>query len=63
MASDLERTLIADYELLVEEIIAGLDQDRHGLAVELASLPEQIRGYGHIKAAHLATAKAREADR
>ena len=58
----LERTLIADYERLVEEIIAGLDQDRHRLAVELASLPEQIRGYGHIKTAHLATAKAREAE-
>ena len=57
----LERTLIADYERLVDEIIAGLDQDRHGVAVELASLPEQIRGYGHIKTAHLATAREREA--
>jgi indolepyruvate ferredoxin oxidoreductase len=57
----LERTLIADYERLIDEIIAGLDRDRHGLAVELATLPEQIRGYGHIKTAHLAKAREREA--
>jgi indolepyruvate ferredoxin oxidoreductase len=30
-----------------------LDHDRHRLAVALASLPEQIRGYGHVKQAHL----------
>ena len=29
-------------------------------AVALASIPEQIRGYGHVKEAHLATAKQRE---
>ena len=30
--------------------------------VALASIPEQIRGYGHVKEAHLATAKKREAE-
>ncbi len=58
----LERQLIADYERLVDEIVGGLDQDRHGIAVELASMPEHIRGYGHIKAAHLAKARQREAE-
>jgi indolepyruvate ferredoxin oxidoreductase len=58
----LERQLITDYERLVDEILAGLDQDRHAIAVELASLPEQIRGYGHIKAAHLDKARQREAE-
>ena len=56
-----ERQLIRDYEGLVEELLSGLDQDNHGLAVELASLPEQVRGYGHVKEAHLKEAKAREA--
>ena len=56
-----ERQLIADYEALIEEILTGLDHDSHALAVELAAIPEQIRGYGHVKTAHLADAKAREA--
>ncbi|HKF62551.1 MAG TPA: indolepyruvate ferredoxin oxidoreductase family protein [Dongiaceae bacterium] len=49
----LERQLISDYEALVGEILEKLDHDRHRLAVALASLPEQIRGYGHIKQTHL----------
>ncbi len=57
-----ERRLIADYETLVEELIAGLGHDNHALAVELAAIPEKIRGFGHVKQAHLKTAKACEAD-
>ena len=45
----------------MENLLSGLDQDNHGLAVELASIPEQIRGYGHVKEAHLKDAKVREA--
>ena len=48
-----ERRLITDYEALIEEILGKLDHDRHRTAVALASLPEQIRGYGHVKQAHL----------
>ncbi|HWA46691.1 MAG TPA: DUF6537 domain-containing protein, partial [Dongiaceae bacterium] len=58
----LERRLIADYEALIEEIITRLDAGNHATAVALASIPEQIRGYGHVKEAHLATAKKREAE-
>ena len=57
-----ERRLIADYEALVAEVLDKLDHDRHPLAVELASIPEQIRGFGHVKDAHLKAAKAREAE-
>jgi indolepyruvate ferredoxin oxidoreductase len=57
-----ERQLIADYERTIEEVLAALSHDTHGLAVDIASIPEQIRGYGHIKEAHLARAKAREAE-
>jgi indolepyruvate ferredoxin oxidoreductase len=32
------------------------------LFVQLASIPEQIRGFGHVKDAHLAKARAAEAD-
>jgi indolepyruvate ferredoxin oxidoreductase len=54
-----ERRLIKDYEALVNEVLAELDHDRHRLAVALLSLPEQIRGYGHVKEAHLAKVEKR----
>ena len=56
-----ERRLIADYEATVQLLLDGLDDHRLALAVEIASIPEHIRGYGHVKEAHLEKAKAREA--
>ncbi|OEZ00730.1 MULTISPECIES: indolepyruvate ferredoxin oxidoreductase family protein [Stenotrophomonas] len=56
-----ERQLIADYEQTVALLLDGLSDDRVALAVEIASIPEHIRGYGHVKEAHLHKAKAREA--
>jgi len=58
----MERQLIADYAQVVEELLAGLDAGNADLAVEIASVPEHIRGYGHVKEAHLAKAKAKEAE-
>jgi indolepyruvate ferredoxin oxidoreductase len=57
-----ERALIGAYEQLVEELLAGLNEQNHGLAVELARIPEKIRGYGHVKERNLAEAKKREAE-
>ena len=57
-----ERQLIADYEATVEELLRGLSAERHSLAVEIASLPEDIRGFGPVKAESIAKAKAREAE-
>ncbi|MEL0081642.1 MAG: indolepyruvate ferredoxin oxidoreductase family protein, partial [Gammaproteobacteria bacterium] len=54
-----ERQLIRDYQQLVDEVLAGLNHDNHPLAVELLSLPEQIRGYGHVKEANLGEVKQR----
>jgi indolepyruvate ferredoxin oxidoreductase len=56
-----ERKLVADYEAMLEEILAALTPDNHHLAVGLASIPEKIRGFGHVKARHLTAAKAEEA--
>ncbi len=58
----MERRLITEYETLLDVLMAGLNAANHPLAVELASLPEQIRGYGHIKEANVARAKTREAE-
>jgi len=49
-----ERALIAEYRACIEELLAGLNPANHMAAVEIARLPEQIRGYGHVKARHLA---------
>ncbi len=57
-----ERRLIEEYRGVVEELLATLDAGRLALAVEIASVPEHIRGFGPVKARHLAEAKAREAE-
>ena len=44
-----ERALIAEYETTVAEMLALLSPATLATAVALASLPERIRGYGHIK--------------
>jgi len=54
-----ERALIQEYEQTVETLLVGLTRDNVALAVEIASLPEVIRGYGHIKAKSIAEARAR----
>jgi len=56
-----ERKLIADYEAMLDEILAKLTPDNHAAAVALAAIPEKIRGFGHVKQQHLAAAKADEA--
>jgi len=56
-----ERGLIADYEATLNELMARLSPENHALAVGIAAIPEKIRGFGHVKASHLAVAKADEA--
>jgi indolepyruvate ferredoxin oxidoreductase len=58
----MERQLIADYEAVVGELGGVLSVDNHALAVEIASLPEQIRGFGPIKQCNVERTRAREAE-
>lgn len=58
----MERALARDYVRLVEALLARLDGNNLAAVVEVADLPQKIRGYGHVKLAHLREAKAREAD-
>jgi indolepyruvate ferredoxin oxidoreductase len=57
-----ERALIADYEAMIASLIERLDSDNYDLAVQIASYPEQIRGYDTVKDAHLEKARARLAE-
>jgi len=44
-----ERRLIAWYRHMVEELLECVEPGNLSLAIEIASLPEQIRGYEEIK--------------
>jgi indolepyruvate ferredoxin oxidoreductase len=57
-----ERALIREYEALIDELLGGLTPENHSLAVKLASVPDDIRGYGHVKDAHLAKARRKQDD-
>jgi indolepyruvate ferredoxin oxidoreductase len=56
-----ERRLIGEYEATVAELLEHLDGENQKLAVEIASVPEHIRGFGHVKRRHLGEAKKKEA--
>jgi indolepyruvate ferredoxin oxidoreductase len=55
-----ERQLLADYELTLEKLTAGLTMERLLLAAKIASIPDQIRGFGHVKDAAMKEGKAEE---
>lgn len=56
----LERRLIEDYEHTLETLLAGLDHDNHAYAVEIAALPQKIRGFGPVKEAASEQVEARK---
>jgi indolepyruvate ferredoxin oxidoreductase len=55
-----EQRLIGAYLAVVDEILARLSPANHAAAVELAALPLEIRGFGHVKQESLARVKAKE---
>ncbi|MFS8036905.1 indolepyruvate ferredoxin oxidoreductase family protein [Xanthobacter sp. AM11] len=57
-----ERALIVAYEARMAQVLSRLDGSNHALAVAIASIPEKIRGFGHVKDRHLEAARAEEAD-
>jgi indolepyruvate ferredoxin oxidoreductase len=50
----VERELIGEYRTLIKGILAGLSQDTVAQAVQLAELPDMIRGYEDVKLANVA---------
>jgi indolepyruvate ferredoxin oxidoreductase len=58
----LERELITQYEARIDELLPQLRVDTLALASEIARLPLSMRGYGHVKIANIALARAREAE-
>ncbi|MGD9834189.1 MAG: indolepyruvate ferredoxin oxidoreductase family protein [Piscinibacter sp.] len=54
-----ERALIGEYRSCIEELLRTLSAANLAQAVEIARIPEEIRGYGHVKVRHLAAARAK----
>jgi indolepyruvate ferredoxin oxidoreductase len=52
-----ERALIGEYKASIDELLASLNASNLALATEIARVPEDIRGYGHVKERHLAAAR------
>jgi len=53
-----ERALIGEYQASINEVLQALNAANHAAAIDVARIPEQIKGYGHVKARHLTTARA-----
>jgi indolepyruvate ferredoxin oxidoreductase len=56
-----ERALIGQYRETIQGLLATLSRDNLALAVQVAAIPEDIRGYGHVKERHLKAAREKEA--
>ena len=56
-----ERALIAEYRATLDEVLVGLTdasrESRYAVALEIARIPELIRGFGHVKERNLQAAR------
>ncbi len=57
-----ERAAIENYRVLINSLLTDLTPHNVILASEIASIPEYIRGFGHVKERHIAEAKVKEAE-
>jgi len=48
-----ERRLLRDYETTIDHCLTALSEGNHDVVLNLALLPEHIRGFGHVKARHI----------
>jgi len=53
-----ERALVDEYQQTLEGLLPTLTADNRDAAAAWARVPEQIRGYGHVKARHLKAARS-----
>ena len=53
-----ERALIEEYQQSLRTVLSQLTADNHALAVQVARIPEQIKGFGHVKERNLHAARS-----
>jgi indolepyruvate ferredoxin oxidoreductase len=56
-----ERALIGEYRDTIAALLPALSKDNLATAVAIAGIPEDIRGYGHVKERHLKAAREKQA--
>ena len=57
-----ERSLVSEYQAVVGQLLSGLTAANHALAVEIAGLPDLVRGYEEIKLRNVAAYRDRAAE-
>ncbi len=55
----MERELISEYEAMIDRVVGSLSTESYDTAVEVAELPDVIRGYEGIKEANIAEFRSR----
>jgi len=55
-----ERAAIGEFETLMRKVAAPLSREHLNTALELARLPQSVRGYGHVKEHNAHAARLRE---
>jgi indolepyruvate ferredoxin oxidoreductase len=53
----MERALIGEYTASIDKLLQTLNADNHAIAVDVARIPEMIKGYGHVKERNVKTAR------
>ena len=56
----VEKQLIEDYENCIKEMLSKLNDENFEIALEIAILPEDIRGFGHVKSKNIERTKIKE---
>jgi indolepyruvate ferredoxin oxidoreductase len=56
---EMERALIGEYAASIDDVLATLNADNHALALEIANLPDAIKGFGHVKARNVAAVRGK----
>ena len=56
---EMERALIGDYVASIDEVLAKLNANNHALALEIANLPDAIKGFGHVKARNVVAVRSK----
>ena len=56
---EMERALIGDYVASIDEVLANLNANNHALALEIANLPDAIKGFGHVKARNVVAVRSK----
>lgn len=57
-----ERSAIGDFLVLIRQVVGGLQPAQMNVALELARLPQTVRGYGHIKERNIVAARQKQAE-